>query len=409
MQFLLNNIVENQRINRLLERVAELPGHQGSVLSFSDDFIAIHQLYASFGIRQADSLLHRYFDRMYSRRGHSPFSPSLLDFIYQSVGPTAGNLDAITDKEFNHLSEISNELDLMPPMRLEICIFNDAKQESFREAISGFETDNDGRQQEFSIVLNRRPVNLASGSRDFHDSLVGGISIGEINDSVKYGTLSGVLRGKDGKHYGVTCAHVAGSAAEILQPARSDSKAHARMGKVIYSSTFDYCDADYPCQISSSTEQTDLSLIEITERAALGRIHKLGEVSAVYPFRNLQSGNVLEFNGRSTDKRKQVYIGGLCLTYKVAYQTEKGLRYACFKNLIELRSIPSVFFQLSIAKRPVKKGDSGAWVCHNDSKGYAWAGIIISADIDRGYFLPSEHLLTHLARAGYEFDLPGSP
>lgn len=115
----------------------------------------------------------------------------------------------------------------------------------------------------------------------------------------------------------------------------------------------------------------------------------------------------VEFNGRTTNERKQLTIGGLCVSYKIAYEQDSVSKYACFTNLIELRSIPIRLLGTNyyIQDSPVRAGDSGAWICSNDSLGYSWCGMLISGDSDRGYFSSSEHILKWLDNSGYSFDL----
>jgi hypothetical protein len=149
----------------------------------------------------------------------------------------------------------------------------------------------------------------------------------------------------------------------------------------------------------------DVALIKLAEAEAFDfSVSQLGKVVNSCKFKDILQGKKVEFNGRTTNKRKQLSIGGLCVSYKVAYDNSQ---YACFTNLIELRTVPRQLFGFNIYLNdsPVESGDSGAWVCSNDSTGYSWCGMLISGDVDRGYFLSSEHILEWVKNNGFALSM----
>jgi len=115
----------------------------------------------------------------------------------------------------------------------------------------------------------------------------------------------------------------------------------------------------------------------------------------------------VEFNGRTTGFRKLV-VGGICVSYKIAYEGEgnEDDRYACFTNLIELRT-PAPLMNAGnyhVQKSPVEHGDSGSWICSNDRNGYNWCGMLISGDVDRGYFLAAEDIQNYLRKNNFDLN-----
>ncbi|TKT85304.1 hypothetical protein [Dyadobacter frigoris] len=53
-------------------------------------------------------------------------------------------------------------------------------------------------------------------------------------------------------------------------------------------------------------------------------------------------------------------------------------------------------------KRPVKGGDSGAWLVTSGNSGLAWCGMIIGENRQAEYAIHSEDALSHLSAKGYD-------
>ncbi|NNV57759.1 hypothetical protein [Limnovirga soli] len=404
MQFFLDFIRENERIKRLFNIVAETPGHQGTVIRFSNNFFSIYEIHKRYPSDIFKDIIYRFFDF------HRHFFRELPDgiffqFPFQSDSEyTIPNISTFRDFE-----RFKESLPLMfkefnfRPLEVIISVFNDAKIELFEEIIYQFRDD-----ENFRVLIERRGRNIFLNSQKVHNPLVGGVSISSNNEK-SFGTLGGFLNDKNGNVYGLTCAHVVSSNNQsVFQPAKYDSSKSREIGKVLFSSDLNFCPFQSPCSPESSIGNMDVTLIQIdnSENCEF-RIHELGKINKLKEFKDINQGMKVEFNGRTTNERKQLIIGGLCVSYKIAYEQDSISQYACFTNLIELRSIP---FKILGTEQyanalPVRAGDSGAWICSNDSEGYSWCGMLISGDVDRGYFLSSEHIIKWLDKSGYSFDL----
>jgi hypothetical protein len=401
MQFFLDFIKENKRLNELFNTVSENPGHQGTIIRFSDNFLTLYSMTRKI---PKDDISHIfYIYERFMRYGYD--SPFIFDM------PFGGNTESVVSSQFG-FSEINRFKQLIPenidktffnPIEVVISIFNDAKIELFEEIIYEYRND-----ENFRILIERRGRNTFLNSQGTHNPLIGGISIS--NNNVKsYGTLGGFLKTKDGNIFGLTCSHVASSQNEpIFQPAKYDSNNNREIGEVLLASDLNFCDPQAPCNLYSSQGNMDVTLIQLKEEESCEfSVHELGKINKLKEFSDIIQGMKVEFNGRTTNQRKQLTIGGLCVSYKVAYEQGTATKYACFTNLIELRSIPLRLLGTNyyIQDLPVRAGDSGAWICSNDSHGYSWCGMLISGDSDRGYFLSSEHIVKWLDGIGYSFDI----
>ncbi len=404
MQFFLDFIRENERLNRLFNTVSKFPGHQGTVIRFSDNFFSIYEMQKRFQPPLFEDMLYRYFDFYRHFFGEFP-NGRLMQFPF--IGDSEYSIPNITslydfERFKQSLPSIFKEFNFKP-LEIIISVFNDAKIEFFQEIIYEYRDD-----ENFRVLLERRGRNTFLNCQKTHNPLVGGVSISSINEKT-FGTLGGFLKDKDGNIYGVTCAHVASlNNQSVFQPAKYDSSNNREIGKVIFASDLNFCSSQSPCSPESSEGNMDVTLIKINdhENCEFG-VHELGKINKPKEFKDINQGMKVEFNGRTTNERKQLTIGGLCVSYKIAYEQDSVSKYACFTNLVELRSIPFKLLGTNyyVQDSPVRAGDSGAWICSNDSEGYSWCGMLISGDADRGYFLSSEHIIKWLDKSGYTFDL----
>lgn len=398
MQFFLDFIKENQRLNRLFNSVSEYQGHQGTVMRFSDNFLSLYSITRKIPKNDISHIFYSY--ERFFRYGYD--FPFMFDMPFESVDSSR-----IGFSEINYFKNlIPKDIDkaIFSPLEVIISVFNDARIEPLEEIIYEYRND-----ENFRVLIERRARNIFLNSQSKHNPLTGGISISEKNEKT-FGTLGGFLKGKDGNIFGLTCSHVASSQNQpVFQPAKYDSpKNSSEIGKVLLSSALNFCDPQSPCSPESSQGNMDVTLIQLgKDQSCEFGVHKLGKINKLKDFKDINQGMKVEFNGRTTNKRKQLTIGGLCVSYKIAYEKESVSKYACFTNLIELRSIPIKLLGLNhyIQGSPVRAGDSGAWICSNDSQGYSWCGMLISGDADRGYFLSSEHIIKWLDNSGHSFDI----
>lgn len=402
MQFFLDFIRENQKLNSLFNTVAEYQGHQGTVIRFSDNFLSLYSITKKIPPNDIPHIFYSY--ERFFRYGY--------DFPFMFDMPFFGSTE-FTDSSQIGFSEINNFKKLIPenieraffsPFEVIISVFNDARIELFEELIGEYRND-----ENFRVLIERRSRNTFLNSQSKHIPLIGGISISEDNEK-RYGTLGGFLKDKDGNIFGVTCSHVASLQNQsVFQPAKYDSKSNNRdIGNVLLSSNLNFCDPQAPCSPDSSKGNMDVTIIQVKkDELCEFAVHELGKINKLKEFKDINQGMKVEFNGRTTNERKQLTVGGLCVSYKIAYEQGSVSKYACFTNLIELRSIPIKLLGTNyyIQDSPVRAGDSGAWICSNDSQGYSWCGMLISGDADRGYFLSSEHIVKWLDNSGYAFDI----
>jgi hypothetical protein len=402
MQFFLDFIEENQ-LNGLFDWISRTKGHQGTVIRFSERFLTMLELSKLLPKDDIPNMFYE-FSHIYPY-----FMRHLTDGqIFGSLNThlnISGDISTVANMTLYELIKFKN---LIPdnldkryfcPIEIIISIFNDVEIENFKIIQREYSSRDD-----FKILIERRNRNTFLSSQKPHLPLCGGISIGIDNN--QFGTLGGFAKAQSGAIYGVTCSHVGHSKDEnIFQPAKFDSNSHRNIGKVVYASDLNFCDIDSECSPNNSKGNMDVALIKLTDNETFDfKISQLGQVDKSIKFKDILQGKKVEFNGRTTNERKQLTVGGLCVSYKVAYDNSQ---YACFTNLIELRSTPTQILGTNyfINDSPVKSGDSGARICSNDSTGYSWCGMLISGDIDRGYFLSSEHILDWLDNEGFPLSM----
>lgn len=412
MRFLESFVLENQRIRNILSQVSELKGHQGSVIRYSDNFL---RHYCQWKMNP------RYFRNLEDFFNFPPFRRfPFLDFGGLSQSTNWSVLSTYIPKiyfqEIQDFKDMIQRIDRtgillheLSPIELVISIFNDADATRFDNVISEYNNE----QYDFRVIIERRGRNVfLSDTRSVHDKIKGGLSIG-AGDSKYFGTLGGILRSKNNLTFGLTCAHVVDkSNGKVFQPARTDSKKAREIGTVEISSNINWSQPFTPCNPrfqASNPPNMDASLIALNSDVPFEQsVHNLGKITGTRAFDDIHQCMEVEFNGRSTGERKRLLVGGLCVSYKIAYRNDdisNEDRLACFTSLIELRELDT--FQvgrLNIQGMPVKEGDSGSWICSNDQNGYNWCGMLISGDNDRGYFIAAEDINSWLKSEGYELE-----
>lgn len=403
MQFFLD-FIEEYQLNGLFDWISRTKGHQGTVIRFSESFLTMFELSKLLPKEKIPSMFYE-FNHSYPYFIRHLIDRHGFDFLNMPLNipseiSTVANMTFYDLKKFRELIPDNLDHKYFRPIEIVISIFNDSKIENF-ETIRNEYSNNEN----FRILIERRSRNTFLNSQKPHNPLLGGISIGIDNNNL-FGTLGGFAKTGKGEIYGLTCSHVGQTVNEnIYQPAKFDSKYHRNIGKVVFVSDLNYCESDSECSPNNSKGNMDVALIKLSDGETFDfSISQLGKVEKLSKFKDIIQGQKVEFNGRTTNKRRQLTVGGLCVSYKVAYDDSQ---YACFTNLIELRSTPIQFFGTNffINALPVKRGDSGAWICSNESTGYSWCGMLISGDIDRGYFLSSEHVLDWLDKEGYSLSI----
>jgi hypothetical protein len=399
MRVFLDFIAENQSAMALVDSVSKYEGHQGSVIRFSDFFYEFVDTALNDPDMFADICRHSYGPYGVHRRADCFHGPKKGPLSVVTYSDALGYLAKITN--FSGNDELLRRWRHFRPFEVTISIYNDAESEPFQKMASEFANDNT-----FNVVIERRSrCEILAGSREVHRTVVGGISIGR--NTGNYGTLGGILHRDDGKIYGLTCSHVlgGGSQEKVYQPSlRDDAKNSAVIGEVERVSQFVWSSTDSPCSPRIGLDKVnsmDAALFRLSETLPHDfSIHNLGNVTGVKPFDAIVQGMDVEFNGRTTDKRKRLAVGGLCVSYKVGFKQQS----ACFTNLIELRDPAATqILGYGVQTPPVKKGDSGAWICSSDQAGYNWCGMLVAGDLDRGYFVAADDINRYLEEDGHTY------
>jgi hypothetical protein len=237
-------------------------------------------------------------------------------------------------------------------------------------------------EENFQLVYEACPIaRLYAGPKSTHRPVVGGLSIGVNHQDV--GTLGGILKDQSGKFFGTTCGHVAAVAMLVDQPAQSDGGGGASsIGSVLHSETpppFPSWAPATQANQSSYAGRVDAAVFEISGATAKQEVLRIGPISGIVRHADLEQDHQLEMTGR-TSKWKVLQYGGLT-PYHNLYNQTTGETY-CYENPLMLRD--------STGKRPVKEGDSGAWVCAPVERGYAWAGMVVGGDGQVGFAVEAE-------------------
>ena len=398
MRILESAVLENKSVMTFLENVSGTKGHQGSTVRFSDRFLLLYQL-NKLNPKVASRYVKEFIDNDFFLC--ESFRARFLGYFEQDFLPR------ISDNEVSEFFNFRKKFSDLKPFELEISIFNDASIREFEELSRKYNDSKDN--DSFNVITTRRDRNMMlNGSKSYHDTIKGGISIG--NNRRKVGTLGGILKDrKSDAVYAMTCAHVIGSDECAMQPSVIDSKNVREIGRVENFSDIIWTNQGLPCNpISTGTiPNMDAALIRLHDDILYEHsILNLGKVVGMRTLDEIDQNMKVEFNGRTTDGRNQLVIGGITVSYKVHYEDEsQEIRLACFTNLIELRR-PNPFMMGGhyCSKSPVRPGDSGAWICSNDENGYKWCGMLISGDYDRGYFLPAEDINRWMNNQGYQME-----
>jgi len=196
------------------------------------------------------------------------------------------------------------------------------------------------------------------------------------------GTLGGFLKDQNGKHWGLTCGHVAqktGSTAAL-------AGGQGNLGIVRYSnfSNLSAQSQGAMCNpyVATGNHSVDAALIEVaSQHTAVGSVHSLGRIDKIFDRTQLNSGNVVSMTGAMSGTH-DYDIGGYGVTLQV--QLSNGGAYYCFSDLFDFYAPPNApgwvpgRLAQAAAPRPLH-GDSGSWLCFNYSANlYAYFGTMIA-------------------------------
>jgi hypothetical protein len=183
---------------------------------------------------------------------------------------------------------------------------------------------------------------------------------------------------------------VGSPALAVDQPAQADnSKTAAWFGNSTAVSSLSRNPAAVcnPWAASVAMNDVDVALVAVDPSVASSAdVLDIGTISSITPRANLSPGQTVEFTGR-TSGHKTVKVGGLAVVFRLYGNGQ----FYCFRNLFEVRA--RSIWQLA-RSRPVRPGDSGAWVCNATSGGFGWCGMVIGGDRISGYAVFSQNIET---------------
>ncbi len=264
------------------------------------------------------------------------------------------------------------------PIVVKVCLLPTREQ---RGGVDVFESS-------FRVIREYRSPAVLSAS-SVRRPLVGGISIGAGPD--RSGTLGGIVKDQGGKLWGMTCAHVVGSAQAVDQPAATDGGMPPSVGFGSLVSTLRPAVAQSPCNPYSRNavlNTVDATLIDVTDpQSARLEIAQFGPLRGVVAKDSLEPGTLVDFAGKQSGARI-LEVGGLALTYKLHDAITSDVY--CFTELFEVRW-PRL--GQTMLHRPVQRGDSGAWVLASGPSGLEWAGMVIAGDRLIGYAVFAENII----------------
>jgi hypothetical protein len=386
MQFLIDFAAEDQEFLDILKRTAEFPTVQGVVLDIDRYWLLTWQLRNRWGDSAAAGSLEYLDVRIFADRamGTQPYLyPRPLEF---------SDLETWRPDSWQRFRSFQNLNSDGPPLVVRVCLRPQAHQDESIPTLEAFRR----RGDRLAIEIETRPrARLSGNPRKQQSPLPGGVSIGI--GAADYGTLGVILKDGGGKHYAVTCAHVAALASQVQHPAQCDSKQASAIGTSILASALTPCPTGQPCNPWSSVppNELDLSLVQIDPSlvSPVLAVLDIGAMSGITPRANLSTGQAAEVMAR-TSRHNRLQIGGLAAWYKFRH----GATEYCFKNLFEVESpysTPGI----------IQSGDSGAPVCTPDANGTAWAGMIMGSDSFKGYAIYAETIDAWLGNHGHQLSV----
>lgn len=388
MQFLIDFANEDREFQAILGRASEYAVVQGVVLDI--DRLWLH-LWATQGRQNGDRLrrLLRYYpDFDLFGYGGLRFSGPYIP----SRPLSRQDIEKWRPEEWEWLTEYRGHSSRRWPLIVKVCLRPPAVPDELIPTAAEL-YDGDGRLQ---VEIEVRPrARLASNPRHSHSPLPGGVSIGI--GATDYGTLGLILTDVGGKHYGLTCSHVAAQGNSVNQPAIRDSRSAGVIGTSILSSVLTGCAQGAKCNPWSgiTVNEIDAALIELGGSGipSLLEVLDIGSLTGITNRAALTTGQSVEVTGR-TSGLNSLQLGGLAAWYSF----DHGGQDYCFRNLFEVESPygkPGV----------IRQGDSGAAVCAPGASGTEWAGLIAGQDAFKGYAIYAESVADWLKIKGYHLQV----
>ncbi|MBL8253072.1 MAG: hypothetical protein JNJ76_05655 [Candidatus Competibacter sp.] len=243
------------------------------------------------------------------------------------------------------------------------------------------------RKQPFFATVEDRPIARMAAASNI--AVEGGVDI-SID---KPGTLGGFLQDQHGHVHGITCGHVGQTKGNSVTLQDINGMKHANAGTVLHTNFKDLKphDGNKFCNqyIDVPQFEVDAALIDLSGSFdGANTVRSIGKIVDIYDRTQLSSGQKVIMRG-AVSGFNQYYIGGYGVTYKIFLDDIQGGNYYCFANLFEIvgRSHVPVPARIAAAIAPrAMGGDSGAWICCDNSHGnYVYCGNLIAVDGPNGY------------------------
>lgn len=204
------------------------------------------------------------------------------------------------------------------------------------------------------------------------------------------GALGGFLEDQSGKHWGVTCGHVAPLTGGTVALEDVSGTRYGGAGTVVHSnySSVATVGASGLCNpyVPGGNPDADIALVEFGAGfGAANSVRGLGVIDEIYDRTRLNSGSPVCMSGVKSGV-EDYEIGGYGVTVKVEVQAGATKKYHCFSHVFAFRDptpapswMPSKVAQAFLA-RPLL-GDSGSWVCfRKETAVCAYVGNLIAVE-----------------------------
>lgn len=391
MQFLIDFAAEDREFQEILRRASEFDTVQGVVLDVDRYWLGLWLLRERWGEERLDRWFSGYLEAIHQpwRDFGSEWSwglPKEPSIFHRPLGAADVHNWRPLNWEYR-LSRFGLPKEGLP-LVVKVCLRPQASSEDRFPKLEQLQEDGGRLQVELET---RSRARLSSDPRRAHVPLPGGVSIGV--GATDYGTLGVVLTDGAGVYYGLTCSHVAGLGAQVVQPSIRDATSAIVIGRTVAATALTACPPGTKCNpwSGATPNEIDASLIQIdTNRVGvILEVLDIGPLTGVMPRASISTSQSVEVMGR-TSKLNALQIGGLAAWYTFVHD---GSAY-CFRNLFE---VESPYGTAGI----IKLGDSGAPVCTPDDVGMAWAGMIVGCDAYKGYAMYGETVDKWTAGQGY--------
>ncbi|HZT01638.1 MAG TPA: hypothetical protein VFA39_05165 [Steroidobacteraceae bacterium] len=236
------------------------------------------------------------------------------------------------------------------------------------------------QKQPFFVRFQQRPIAQLAAAVD---------GASEIT-AQESGALGGFLQDQKGRHWGLTCGHVAAAVGGAFTLEDVGGTRYPGAGTVAYSnySSIATVGASGLCNpyVSAGNPDTDGALLDLGAGfTATSSVRGLGMIDEIFDRKRLNSGSPVCMSGVKSGV-EDYEIGGYGVTVKVKVTRGTTVNYHCFSHVFEFHDptpppswMPSKAAQALLA-RPLL-GDSGSWVCfRKETATCAYFGNLIAVE-----------------------------